>query len=94
MKKDCPKYDKLYDEIASSDYFKNIPLENKDLFDYIAKHTGWNVTTLSNVGTLQDVFYVYRNHNVSYVPAWADDLDQQKLNYLAGIDFKKGNIYR
>ncbi|KAJ8969813.1 hypothetical protein NQ314_001571 [Rhamnusium bicolor] len=87
MGKECPKYIKLHDEFTSSDYFKNISIENKDLFEYISNHTGWNVTTLDEIGFLYSIFYIYQNYNASYIPAWANNLDQEKFNYLAGLSF-------
>ncbi|KAJ8957113.1 hypothetical protein NQ318_007328 [Aromia moschata] len=63
-----------------------------DFFEYVTNYTGRNTTTLGNIGNLYSVFYVYRNHNASYIPDWGNSLDNETLAYLAGVHFTHSTL--
>ncbi|KAJ8975114.1 hypothetical protein NQ317_017976 [Molorchus minor] len=92
MEKPCARHSKLEKDVDSSDFFKNITTAYADFFDTVTNYTGRSTTTLGNIENLNSVFYVYRNHNASYLPSWADDLDQHTLSYLAGVEFSKSTF--
>lgn len=88
MNSECPKFDKLLNDLEKLDFFNNISAENANLFNDLSNYTGMNIS-LDNIGMIYSVFYAYREHNSSYIPSWADDIDLEKVAYLTGLEFSK-----
>ncbi|KAJ8944269.1 hypothetical protein NQ318_009646 [Aromia moschata] len=89
MKKKCKRYNKELEKVVASDFFVNTNTENAELYEYLSNQTGWDVDDISFVKDLQSIFYADREYNASFVPAWADTLDEDKINYLAGLAFAR-----
>ncbi|KAJ8932386.1 hypothetical protein NQ314_014697 [Rhamnusium bicolor] len=94
MDSKCPKFTKLYDEAYSSEFFMNINKQYADFYKEVSNFTGWDITDVHFFAQLQSALYVYENYNSSYLPSWADSLDQDKLNYLAGLNYARYTFTR
>lgn len=88
MDSSCPKFDELQAELEKSDFFKNAYEENIELFNNLTNYAGTNIS-LDNIGMIYSVLYIYREHDESYIPSWAEDIDQEKVAYLAGLVLAK-----
>ncbi|XP_072392241.1 testicular acid phosphatase homolog [Diabrotica undecimpunctata] len=86
MKKKCENFDKLYKETVDSEYFKNVMKNHTQLKEFVDSKTGWN-TTLDLFRNLWTVLYIYNETNSSYVPDWANEINQEELAELAGLSF-------
>ncbi|KAJ8968867.1 hypothetical protein NQ317_008123 [Molorchus minor] len=89
MKKKCKKYNKELAKMDTEEFFVNINEQNSELYEYISNQTGWEVDDISYIKTLQSNFYTYGTYNSSFIPSWADNLDQDLIDYLAGAAFAK-----
>lgn len=89
MERPCPKYKRLYNETYKSDYFKKIDRDYAGFYQQVSNLTGWQIDDIHYFAQLQSVLYVYTNYDSSYLPSWASSLDQDKLNYLAGLNYAR-----
>ncbi|XP_018565955.1 lysosomal acid phosphatase [Anoplophora glabripennis] len=87
MKKSCPRWDKLYDESKSSEFYQQIDKEHAELYEYVSEQSGLNVTSTDEIRLIRSIFYCYRNFNESFIPSWAETLNQTELDYLAGLTY-------
>lgn len=87
MERPCAKFNRLYGEVVKNNFFQSINSEFADIYDQISNLTGWKVDDVSYFYQLHQVLDIYANYDVSYLPSWASDLDQDKLDYLAGLSF-------
>ncbi|KAJ8927548.1 hypothetical protein NQ314_019972 [Rhamnusium bicolor] len=85
MRKYCNKYEKLYQNTLDSKYFKKIRATYEDFFEYVSKHSGWNLTDFNEIRTLQTVLDIYNSSNASFIPPWTKTLNNNILIYLAGL---------
>ncbi|XP_018574860.1 uncharacterized protein LOC108913732 [Anoplophora glabripennis] len=92
MNVDCPKFNKLQEELEASEFFENVYKENRDMLKSLSNFTGMNVSSLGNIRMIFEVLYIYRNHNESYLPSWVENIDQEKLAYLAGLGFAQATF--
>ena len=58
MSATCPAYETLVKELESSQEIRKILEDNKDLFAYVSKNTGQNVTTLTELEYLYDTLFI------------------------------------
>ncbi|XP_018565956.1 testicular acid phosphatase homolog [Anoplophora glabripennis] len=84
MKKDCPRYNLLYDQLLNSRTFQLVNLRNKPLYDYLTKNTGWNITELRQIETLYSLLSIEKQYNLT-LPAWAEGIFPKKLEFLAAL---------
>ena len=54
----CPAYLTLMKELESSQEIRKILEDNKDLFTYLSKNSGLNVTTLPELEDLYDTLFI------------------------------------
>lgn len=83
----CPAYDKefnaLYDEYYHLQNFQYL-----DFYRDLSRLTGLFKRNL-NIFSIYDRLYVYKNHNVSYLPPWYYKIDLELLDYLAGLEIAR-----
>ncbi|XP_018567452.1 prostatic acid phosphatase-like [Anoplophora glabripennis] len=89
MERPCPKYKRLYNETYKSDFFTKIDEKYADFYKEVSTLTGWEIDDVHYFAQLQSVLYVYTNHNSTYLPPWSSSMDQDKLNYLAGLNYAR-----
>lgn len=87
MKKSCAKFDELYAENKNSKFYKKINEEHVELYEYLSEHTGMTVTDIDDIKLIRSVFYCYKNFDESFIPSWAESLNQTELDYLAALAF-------
>ncbi|XP_018567414.1 testicular acid phosphatase homolog [Anoplophora glabripennis] len=87
MERPCPKFNRLYDEVTKNHFFQSMNEEFADFYEQLSNLTGWNITDVSYIYQLHQVLDIYANYDKSYLPSWASNLDQAKLDYLAGLSF-------
>nr|XP_023017902.1 lysosomal acid phosphatase-like isoform X2 [Leptinotarsa decemlineata] len=90
-KRNCPKYDKHYEKVKESDFFKAINKNYSDFYNLVSEYTGWKVKNIGEIRTLRSVLYCYKNYNVSFIPEWAPTLDQSVLDYLSGLAYQRNS---
>lgn len=88
MKKPCPTHGKLVDQLKHNDSsFTNLREDFKKEFEILEKHTGWKNVTIDHFETVYMATYIYSMHNNTFIPAWVNSLDKEKLAYLASMYF-------
>ncbi|XP_056630238.1 prostatic acid phosphatase-like [Diorhabda sublineata] len=85
-KKPCPKYDKMYEELYETDYFKHISHENHDLYKYLTKNTGYTVSNLQKIQYLYSNLLIETLYNYT-LPSWTSKVFPDKLFALASLGF-------
>lgn len=85
MKKECPKYNLLYDELLNSSIFRLVNQRNKLLYDFLSNNTGWNVTEVNQIESLYSILSVEEEYNLT-LPAWTRDVFPEKLEFLAALE--------
>ena len=58
LNSECPQYDKLVEELNSSDEIQSKLKQNKDLLNYLSTNIGQNVTTIDDVEYLYDALFI------------------------------------
>lgn len=81
----CPAYDKIYNPLTKSEYFKNLLKENSDLVTFLNENTGWDVDDIDYFRGIYSIFYIYSVYNSSFIPTWASKINRTQLTELAGI---------
>ncbi|KAJ8916057.1 hypothetical protein NQ315_010925 [Exocentrus adspersus] len=89
MERPCPKFYRLYDEVKDTDFFKNINKDFAEFYDEVSKVTGWQIDDVDYFYSLQSVLNVYANVAPEYLPSWYQDLDKDKVQYLAGLSYAR-----
>lgn len=89
MERSCPRYKRLYNETYKNDFFEKIDEEYADFYREVSNLTGWQIDDVHYFAQLQSILYVYTHYNSSYLPSWASSLDQDKLNYLTGLNYAR-----
>ena len=84
----CPRIDQLDKELRDSDYMKDeVYKANKDLFDYISRSTGSNITTVKELAAVYDTLLVETFHNKT-LPEWTKSVfPQGKFDQLRKLSF-------
>ncbi|CAH1159906.1 unnamed protein product [Phaedon cochleariae] len=89
VKRKCPRYKKLYDEVVDSTYYKRLNEQYSHLFAYISEHSGWKVKDIGKIKRLRSMLYCEENYNISYIPEWTKSLDKFTLDFLTGVAFQR-----
>lgn len=89
MNMNCPKFQKLIAEVDNLPFFQNILIEYADLLQYLTDKTTLSIESLTHVSHLWQVFYIYEQHNDSFVPSWVYSIDPKNFTYLAGLGFTR-----
>ena len=71
--RECPRLDEKKKELKSSSYMKSLYGDNKDLFDYISGHSGWDVKTVEQLDYIYDSLLVESENNKT-LPGWTDSV--------------------
>ncbi|KAI5747019.1 hypothetical protein M8J77_010275 [Diaphorina citri] len=75
-KASCPPYDKEYDYVLNHQ-FASFNEKNKDLYTYLSKHTGENITTVREVSKIFNTLKIDEENN-KRLPDWATPRILQK----------------
>ncbi|RZC38364.1 prostatic acid phosphatase, partial [Asbolus verrucosus] len=86
MKKDCPKYDMLLNELFESPYFVNISRRNHDLYAYLTKNSGTLISTLENLEYIYNTLFIETLYNFT-LPAWTRAVFPDKMKQWADLSF-------
>lgn len=84
MKKPCPKYDKMLNDFYTNatGAIKELNSKNRQLYDFLTKHTGKNITNLRDVEFLYNTLSIENDEGLK-LPDWTDDVFPDKLRPLA-----------
>lgn len=82
MRKPCPRYDREYDELYKSKKLKIIDKENAELYDYLSKNTGNNITSVLKVEWLYNTLEIEEFNNLT-LPEWTKSVYPEKLKPIA-----------
>ncbi|KAJ8916534.1 hypothetical protein NQ315_000176 [Exocentrus adspersus] len=89
MTRPCPKFDRLYEEVKQSEYFASINKNYSDFYEEVSNLTGWQIDDVDYFFSLQVALNVYANVAPEYLPSWYQDLDKDKVQYLAGLSYAR-----
>eukprot|EP00090_Calanus_glacialis_P002491 TRINITY_DN11869_c0_g1_i5.p1 TRINITY_DN11869_c0_g1~~TRINITY_DN11869_c0_g1_i5.p1 ORF type:complete len:413 (-),score=122.52 TRINITY_DN11869_c0_g1_i5:35-1273(-) len=67
--KECPRLAEMREQLKDSPYMKSVYEDNKDLFDYISKHSGWNIKSVEKLDWIYDSLLIERFYNKT-LPDW------------------------
>lgn len=81
QKKACPKYDEVYAKVINSDEIRALDEVNKNLYKILARHSGANVSSLSDVETLHN--HLEAADAAGKLPDWAENVYPEKTEPLA-----------
>jgi lysosomal acid phosphatase len=65
----CPRFDRLYEELKTSQWMEDIYNKNKELFQYISKHSGWNISDIQRLDWVYDCLLIEARYNKT-LPEW------------------------
>ena len=65
----CPRLTHIREQLQDSQFMKSLYEDNKDLFDYISKHSGWEIKTVEKLDWVYDSLLVEYIYNKT-LPAW------------------------
>lgn len=83
----CTKFQKLHEELITTDpFFTNLDKNNKILYQYLTNMTGSEVTNFKNGATIWGTLFV-ENHNNLVLPDWTLDVFPEKLQPLEEAKF-------
>lgn len=60
VEKNCDRFDYLMMEYANTTAYKRLFEDNKKLIEYVEKHSGYKIRSLTDVNDLYDTFLVER----------------------------------
>lgn len=84
----CPRYVKEYNNLQNFPEIKRFNKDHQQLYDYIRKHTGLNLTTniIYKLSTLYDNLLVETQFNYT-LPNWTNSIYPEKLKEISELDF-------
>jgi len=71
--KKCPRLKKMKEQLKDSTFMKSIYEDNKDLFDYISKHSGWHIKGVVKLHHIYDSLFIDHLYNKT-LPAWTESV--------------------
>lgn len=86
MKKPCPMYNTLMEQLLKSDEFLNINHKLHDLYAYLTKYTGTPITNLITLEYVYNTLYIESINNFT-LPNWTKPVFPQKLQPWAAFSF-------
>ncbi|XP_008469298.2 venom acid phosphatase Acph-1-like [Diaphorina citri] len=81
--KSCPPYEKELNKVLSRE-MADINAKYKDIYEYVAYHTGRNITTLREVNEVYQTLRI-EFENGRQMPEWTKQVFPSKLKALAGL---------
>nr|XP_022906209.1 prostatic acid phosphatase-like [Onthophagus taurus] len=85
-KKPCAKYDILYNNMINSEEMKKLNFENKDLYEYLNKHSGENIKDFDAMGYLYNNLFIENYMNFT-LPEWTKEVFPDKMKPLSDFSF-------
>lgn len=82
MKKKCPVYDKALKDVYKTEKIERINRENADLYEYLTKHTGDQISNISVVEFLYNTLQIEQLHNLT-LPAWTTEVFPDRMKKIA-----------
>lgn len=58
LESDCPRYDELLADLNASPEVRKRMDDNKEMLDYLATHSGLNMTEIDDVEYLYDTLFI------------------------------------
>ncbi|EFA05605.1 prostatic acid phosphatase [Tribolium castaneum] len=86
MKKNCPKYNSLLTQLFKTEFFANISRQNRDLYAYLSKNSGANITSLETLEYLYNTLYI-ESLNKFVLPQWTSGVYPEKMAPWAHLSF-------
>lgn len=86
MKKPCPKYNSLMQQLLKSNEFQTINHKLHDLYAYLTKYTGAVIADLINVEYIYNTLYIESINNFT-LPNWTKPVFPEKLKPWAALSF-------
>ncbi|KAJ8975475.1 hypothetical protein NQ317_019803 [Molorchus minor] len=93
MKKACPKYDLLYEELLNSTFFRIVDEKNRQLYEYLSEKTGWNITTIRQIETIYSTLLIEQQYNLT-LPPWTIGIFPKKAGISDGPEPRNLFIYQ
>lgn len=84
MRKPCRSYDKAYETLYQSEKLKTINRENAELYDYLSKHTGDNISSVLKVESLYNTLQIQELNNLT-LPQWTKGVYPEKMRTIASL---------
>ncbi|KAK7794415.1 hypothetical protein R5R35_010392 [Gryllus longicercus] len=85
-KKLCPRYNKALEAVMNSVEMKELNRKNKQLYEYLSKHSGAEIHDLVSLEYLYDTLHVEDLYNLT-LPEWTQSVFPEKMAGLAAYSF-------
>lgn len=82
QKRDCPKYDEVYDQVMKSDEIRKIDNDSQSLYRVLTLHTGSNISSILDVELLHGTLEAEKAANWE-LPDWTETVFPDKTLPLA-----------
>jgi len=69
----CPRLNHMREQLWESQYMKSLYEDNKDLFDYISKHSGFDIKTVEKLDWVYDSLLIETLYNKT-LPSWTQSV--------------------
>ncbi|XP_044763019.1 prostatic acid phosphatase-like [Coccinella septempunctata] len=86
MKRPCPKYSQLLEELFKQPFFLNISHTYQYLYAYLTRYSGTLVNNPDEVEYLYNTLTIEKSFNYT-LPAWTEKVYPEKMEYLASLSF-------
>lgn len=84
MRKPCPTYDRAYEELYKSEKLKVINRDYSELYEYLSKNTGNNVSSVLKVEWLYNTLQIEELQNLT-LPEWTKSVYPEKIRPIAAL---------
>lgn len=85
-KRQCPLYNREYEAVMNSYQMKELNEKNKELFVYLSKNSGSEITDIVSLEYLYDTLHVEEMNNLT-LPDWTHSVYPEKMAPLAIYSF-------
>lgn len=82
----CPRYDELLADLNSSPDVRSRLDSNKELLEYLAEHSGLNMTEIDDIEYLYDTLFIEDRFNKT-LPEWTDKYFPGPMKALSDFSF-------
>lgn len=86
MKKTCPKYDLLKDELLKSKQFIDLNYKYRTLINYVSQHSGATITGFETLEYVYNTLFIENVNNLT-LPDWTKSVFPDKLQPVAAFSF-------
>lgn len=84
MRKRCLSYDRAYEEVYKSEKLKGVNRDNAELYEYLSKNTGNNVSSVLKVEWLYNTLQIEELNNLT-LPEWTRSVYPDKMRSIAAF---------